>query len=224
MKKRVTTIMLLSLLGMGAGVSTPALGVSADGEATPSSSMETTSVVVSEGSEGSSEEPSDGNAVDEVREWVDRFLSPDKVAMYMSWVAYIGTIIGLVASIKRLKQNNNLTLKNVSDEVQGKLELIVSKQVADQFGKIAPKIIEGQEQANEIMAIFAKILALSQENTPESRVAILDLIEKLGTVSRDITETAKEAIEEGKVFAEETKKELDRKVDEIVDSYDGTSI
>lgn len=221
MKKRVTTIMLLALLGMGAGVSTPAFGVSADGEATPSSSMETTSVVVSE---GSSEEPSDGNAVDEVREWVDRFLSPDKVAMYMSWVAYIGTIIGLVASIKRLKQNNNLTLKNVSDEVQGKLELIVSKQVADQFGKIAPKIIEGQEQANEIMAIFAKILALSQENTPESRVAILDLIEKLGTVSRDITETAKEAIEEGKVFAEETKKELDRKVDEIVDSYDGTSI
>lgn len=221
MKKRVTTIMLLALLGMGAGVSTPAFGVSADGEATPSSSMETTSAVVSE---GSSEEPSDGTAVDEVREWVDRFLSPDKVAMYMSWVAYIGTIIGLVASIKRLKQNNNLTLKNVSDEVQGKLELIVSKQVADQFGKIAPKIIEGQEQANEIMAIFAKILALSQENTPESRVAILDLIEKLGTVSRDITETAKEAIEEGKVFAEETKKELDRKVDEIVDSYDGTSI
>lgn len=221
MKKRVTTIMLLALLGIGAGVSTPALGVSADGEATPSSSMETTSAVVSE---GSLEEPSDGTAVDEVREWVDRFLSPDKVAMYMSWVAYIGTIIGLVASIKRLKQNNNLTLKNVSDEVQGKLELIVSKQVADQFGKIAPKIIEGQEQANEIMAIFAKILALSQENTPESRVAILDLIEKLGTVSRDITETAKEAIEEGKVFAEETKKELDRKVDEIVDSYDGTSI
>lgn len=220
MKKRVTTIMLLALLGMGAGVSTPAFGVSADGEATPSST-ETTSVVVSE---DSSEEPSDGTAVDEVREWVDRFLSPDKVAMYMSWVAYIGTIIGLVASIKRLKQNNNLTLKNVSDEVQGKLELIVSKQVADQFGKIAPKIIEGQEQANEIMAIFAKILALSQENTPESRVAILDLIEKLGTVSRDITETAKEAIEEGKVFAEETKKELDRKVDEIVDSYDGTSI
>lgn len=220
MKKRVMTIMLLALLGMGAGVSTPAFGVSADGEATPSST-ETTSVVVSE---SSSEEPSDGTAVDEVREWVDRFLSPDKVAMYMSWVAYIGTIIGLVASIRRLKQNNNLTLKNVSDEVQGKLELIVSKQVADQFGKIAPRIIEGQEQANEIMAIFAKILALSQENTPESRVAILDLIEKLGTVSRDITETAKEAIEEGKVFAEETKKELDRKVDEIVDSYDGTSI
>lgn len=220
MKKRVTTIMLLALLGMGAGVSTPAFGVSADGEATPSST-ETTSVVVSE---SSSEEPSDGTAVDEVREWVDKFLSPDKVAMYMSWVAYIGTIIGLVASIRRLKQNNNLTLKNVSDEVQGKLELIVSKQVADQFGKIAPRIIEGQEQANEIMAIFAKILALSQENTPESRVAILDLIEKLGTVSRDITETAKEAIEEGKVFAEETKKELDRKVDEIVDSYDGTSI
>ena len=162
--------------------------------------------------------------VDEVKEWFDKFFSPEKVAMYLSWLAYIGTIVGLVANIKKLKQSNNLTLKNVSDEVQNKLEVVISKQVAEQFGKIAPKLIDGQEKANRIMSIFAKILALSQENTPESKVAILNLIEELGVVGKDLTDTAKEAVIETKELAEQTKKELDKRIDEIVDSYDGTSI
>ena len=161
---------------------------------------------------------------DEVKEWFDNFFSPDKVAMYLSWIAYIGTIIGLVANIRRLKQSNNLTLKNVSDEVQSKLEEVVGEKVAEQFEKIAPKLVSGQENTNKIMSIFAKILALSQENTPESKLAILNLIEELGVVSQETIDCAKEIIEEGKVLAEEAKKELDKKIDEIVDSYDGTSI
>lgn len=178
---------------------------------------------------GQQPEPSEPDAqeptkVDEVKEWFDRFFSPEKVAMYLSWFAYIGTIIGLVANVKKLKQSNNLTLKNVSDEVQSKLEIVISKQVAEQFGKIAPKLIDGQEKANQIMSIFAKILALSQENTPESKVAILNLIEELGVVGKDLTSTAKEAVIETEKFAEQAKEELDKKIDEIVDSYDGTSI
>ena len=186
-------------------------------------------VAYAEGEKTETEQPvetetTEPTKVDEVKEWFDKFFSPQMIAMYMSWFAYIGTIIGLVANIKKLKQTNNLTLKNVSDEVQGKLEIIVSKQVADQFGKIAPKLIDGQEKANQIMSIFAKILALSQENTPESRVAILNLIEELGVIGKDITQTAKEVVIETKELAEQTKKELDKKIDEIVDSYDGTSI
>lgn len=176
------------------------------------------------GEQSSDAENSEPTKADEVKEWFDRFFSPEKVAMYLSWVAYVGTIIGLVANVKKLKQSNNLTLKNVSDEVQNKLEIVVSKQVAEQFGKIAPKLIDGQEKANQIMSIFAKILALSQENTPESKVAILNLIEELGVVGKDLTNTAKEAVIETKEFAEQTKKELDKRIDEIVDSYDGTSI
>ena len=74
------------------------------------------------------------------------------------------------------------------------------------------------------MSIFAKILALSQENTPESKVAILNLIEELGVVGKDLTDTAKEVVIESKELAEQAKEELDKKIDEIVESYDGTSI
>jgi len=157
-------------------------------------------------------------------DFVEKYLTADKVAMYMSWVAYIGTIVGLVANINKLKKANNLTLRNVSDEVQKKLEDVVGKQVADEVGKFIPAVIKTQEKTNDILRIFSNILALSQENTPESRIAILKLIEELGTIGRDITGAAQEVIEAEKKAIEEKKEEVGAKLDEIIDSYDGTSI
>ena len=221
MKKKIAFIGLCGLFTLGIATAT-SMSVVAN-------SHENVVAVYAEGEETSeTEQPVETTetepAKDEVKEWFDKFFSPEKVAMYLSWLAYIGTITGLVANIKKLKQSNNLTLKNVSDEVQNKLEVVISKQVAEQFGKIAPKLIDGQEKANRIMSIFAKILALSQENTPESKVAILNLIEELGVVGKDLTDTAKEVVIESKELAEQAKEELDKKIDEIVESYDGTSI
>lgn len=161
---------------------------------------------------------------DEVKEWLNEFFSPDKIAMYISWITYIGTIIGLVGNIKKLKQSNNLTLKNVSDEVKTVLQETISEEVSKKFDDMLPSILQTQEKTNQIMSIFAKILALSQENTPESKVAILNLIEELGTVSKEVVDNAKEVIDAGVKLAEQAKEELDQKIDEIVDSYDGTSI
>lgn len=223
MKKKIALLGLCGLFSLGVATTTTlcvdnyshqnAIVAYAEGEETETKTEQSAETETAEPTEA-----------DEVKEWFDKFFSPQMIAMYMSWLAYIGTMIGFVANIKKLKQSNNLTLKNVSDEVQSKLEVVISKQVADQFGKIAPKLIDGQEKANQIMSIFAKILALSQENTPESKVAILNLIEELGVVGKDLTDTAKEVVIESKELAEQAKEELDKKIDEIVDSYDGTSI
>lgn len=169
-------------------------------------------------------ETTEPTEVDEVKEWFDKFFSPDKVAMYMSWIAYITTFIGLAVKLKQLKSTNNLTLKNVSDEVKAVLKQTVSEEVAKKFDDMLPSVIATQEKTNQIMSIFAKILALSQENTPESRVAILNLIEELGAVSKEVIDNSKEVIEQGVQLAEQAKEDLDKKIDEIVDSYDGTSI
>lgn len=160
----------------------------------------------------------------EVNEWINNFFSPDKVAMYLSWLAYIATIIGLVTNIKKLKQANNLTLKNVSEEVKQLLNDNITNSVNVGLDKYLPKIAEGQEKTNAIMEIFAKILALSQENTPESRVAILNLIQELGTVGQELVNTAKEIVEEGQKAIEEHKAQVEEKLDEIIEKYDGTSI
>ena len=157
-------------------------------------------------------------------DWIDAYFSPEKVAMYVSWLAYIGTIVGLVANIKRLRQTNNLTLKNVSDEFRGLLSKTVGEEVAKRFDDIVPNVVKVQEQTNGILTIFSKVLALSQENTPESRVAILNLISELGVVNSNLIDTSKQAIADSIAFAEESKKEIEKKIEKIEQAYDGTSI
>ena len=222
MKKKLGLLGLLGLFSLGMATTTTCLVVN--------HSNANAVVAYAEGEETETEQPvetettTEPTKVDEVKEWVDEWFSPDKVAMYMSWLAYIATFIGLAVKFAQLKKVNNLTLRNVSDEVKGVLELTISKEVAKKFDDMLPSVLATQEKTNAIMTIFAKILALSQENTPESRVAILNLIEQLGTVGQDVVNNAKEIIEQGVQLAQEAKEELDKKVDEIVDHYDGTSI
>ena len=189
-------------------------------------------VVVAEGEEqtevqSSEQDPAPAIVEESVDAWskfVAEYLSADKGAMYMSWLAYIGTIIGLVANFNKLKRANNLTLKNVSDDVRKTLQEVIGKEVMTQTERFLPAVIKAQEKTNDILKIFSKILALGQENTPEARVAILQLIEELGTVGKEITDAAKEAVEEEVKAIEEHKEEVNEKLDEIIDNYDGTSI
>lgn len=156
--------------------------------------------------------------------FVKEYLSAEKVAMYMSWIAYIGTIIGLVANLNKLKKSNNLTLEKVKDMITVSLKEVVSGEVASNIDKFLPSLLNAQEKTNDILKTFSKILALSQENTPESRVAILHLIEELGTASKEVIDNAKVAIETEVQLAEEHKEEINVKLDEIIEEYDGTSI
>lgn len=170
------------------------------------------------------QEEQEKDAKEEINEFLDKWLSPQMVALYFSWLAYLGTIIGLVANIKKLKQTNNLTLKNVSEEVKALIKEVIGEEVAEQFGKVAPQLISGQDNANHIMSIFAKILALSQDNSPEAKVAILNLIEELGTAGQDLVQNAKEAIKESVELEQKTKEAIEKRIDDIVEQYDGTSI
>ena len=171
----------------------------------------------------------DKTQLKEVEDTLKEVFSPSNVAMYMSWVAYIVTIIGLVANIKKLKATNNLTLKNVSEEVKALLKNEIGLKVDEKFDAYLPNLIEAQKTSNKIMEKFAKILALSQENTPESRVAILNLIQELGIVANELVETSKKVVEDTQKAIEEHKEEINNQVDEIINNYseekyDGTSI
>lgn len=171
--------------------------------------------------------PVEEEAQEELSGWelfVKEYLSAEKVAMYMSWIAYIGTIIGLVANLNKLKKSNNLTLEKVKDMITVSLKEVVSGEVASNIDKFLPSLLNAQEKTNDILKTFSKILALSQENTPESRVAILHLIEELGTASKEVIDNAKVAIETEVQLAEEHKEEINVKLDEIIEEYDGTSI
>lgn len=219
--KKLRLLATIGLLSAGVGIGATVVNTPMEVRA------EETEAVSSETAQSSVDPTPAPTPVTQESDWdkfVKQYLTADKVAMYMSWVAYIGTIIGLVANINKLKKANNLTLKGVSDEVKKELRDNVGKEVKEQAERFLPTILATQEKTNEILKAFSKMMALSQQNTPESRVAILELIESLGTLGKEVTDNAKAAIDEEVKAIEEHKEKIEDRLDEIIDSYDGTSI
>lgn len=159
---------------------------------------------------------------DKIEDKLNEWFSPQVVAMIMSWLAYIGTILTLVNNLKKLKKEKNLTAQDVKEQVCAELEKVVSKQVVEKVATYFDSADKMQKEIKDVLETFAKILALSQENTPESRVAILELIQRLGNNTNGMIETIKETINTQEKEKEEKKQANEEKLNKIID--DGTSI
>lgn len=131
--------------------------------------------------------------IDEVKKWLGQWLEPQAVATIASWLTYLISFITCFMKLIALKKQNNLTVENVSKELNETLGDKVDEAVKKQMEAYIPALINAVDNQKEVLNVFSKIMALSQENTPESRVAILNLISTLGVVD---TETTKKAIEE----------------------------
>ena len=165
----------------------------------------------------------------ELKEWLSKFFEPQQVAMIMTWITYIGTIIGLIAKCYSLAKQKTLTADNVKEAVLEKLGDKVDEAVANQLSSSIVSITKMIKNQNETLALLTKVMALSQENTPESRVAILDLISRLGVIDnseiQEIKETISKQVEDTKAIEEKT----NESVDTIIETYkvnddNGTSI
>lgn len=164
---------------------------------------------------------------EEIENVLKEWFSPEVIATIMSWVTYLGTIIGLVVSLKRLKAKNNLTLESVQDVIVKSLEGQISDDVKKELDKFLPEMLLTLQKTNDINKVLTKVLALSQENTPESRVAILNVISELGVVDNKTLEIAKANIED-EVKTKAVKKEEKLKAVEKIESEtkidDGTTL
>ena len=131
--------------------------------------------------------------VDEVKKWLGQWLEPQAVATIASWLTYLISFITCFMKLIALKKQNNLTVENVSKELNATLGDKVDEAVKKEMEAYIPALINAVDNHKEVLNVFSKIMALSQEGTPESRIAILNLISSLGVVD---TETTKKAIEE----------------------------
>lgn len=131
--------------------------------------------------------------VDEVKKWLGQWLEPQAVATIASWLTYLISFITCFMKLIALKKQNNLTVENVSKELNATLGDKVDEAVKKEMEAYIPALINAVDNQKEVLNVFSKIMALSQEGTPESRIAILNLISSLGVVD---TETTKKAIEE----------------------------
>ena len=229
--------MIKTLLLMGALTLAP---LNTEGDTTPptqettptdpdDSKKEDTSTSEDKKEDSTTSEDKKEETKNEIKEWLSKFFEPQQVAMIMTWITYIGTIIGLIAKCYSLAKQKTLTADNVKEAVLEKLGDKVDEAVANQLSSSIVSITKMIKNQNETLALLTKVMALSQENTPESRVAILDLISRLGVIDnseiQEIKETINKQVEETKVAEEKT----NESVDTIIETYkvsddNGTSI
>ena len=165
----------------------------------------------------------------EIKEWLSKFFEPQQVAMIMTWITYIGTIIGLIAKCYSLAKQKTLTAESVKDLIMKDLGDKIDESVANQLTTAIVSLNKTAKNQNEVLALLTKVMALSQENTPESRIAILELISRLGVVKdeeiEEMKETINKQVEETKAVEEKT----NESVDTIIETYkvsddNGTSV
>ena len=229
--------MIKTLLLMGALTLAP---LNTEGDTTPptqettptdpdDSNKEDTSTSEDKKDDSTTSEDKKEETKNEIKEWLSKFFEPQQVAMIMTWITYIGTIIGLIAKCYSLAKQKTLTADNVKEAVLEKLGDKVDEAVANQLSSSIVSITKMIKNQNETLALLTKVMALSQENTPESRVAILDLISRLGVIDnseiQEIKETINKQVEDTKVAEEKT----NESVDTIIETYkvsddNGTSV
>lgn len=171
----------------------------------------------------------DTEATFDWEEWAKEWLSPQVLTTVTAVLTALVAVLKMVASLKSMAKNKQLTIDGVNEIVVSNLKECVSKEVADKIDAYMPEIIAYEKKSSDIMIAFSKILALAQENTPEARKAILEVIQELGVINNTAVESAKKTIEkqEEAKKAEEAKKtdELNKIVEETSKPTDnGTTI
>lgn len=133
------------------------------------------------------------------------YMTPETITVITTVVLFLVALLKLVSVVKNLKTQHALTMDNLLKLIsaQNKEE---SEKARVELNQSVVKLINPMIP---YFKTFAKILALSQEKTPESKVAILNLIEELGTIDANLLIEAKEQIKE------EVKQEEKKKVETI---------
>ena len=162
----------------------------------------------------------DNEATFDWEEWAKEWLSPQVLTTVTAVLTALVAVLKMVASLKSMAKNKQLTIDGVNEIVVSNLKECVSKEVADKIDAYMPEIIAYEKKSSDIMIAFSKILALAQENTPEARKAILEVIQELGIINNTAVESAKKTIEK----QEEAKKsEEAKKTDELNKIVEETS-
>jgi len=202
---------------------------SPDGGSSPIASepSEPEASLVSDGASAPDSEGAGESSFDWVK-WAEGWLSPQTITTVTAVLGFLGVIVKMAGELKRMAKDKQLTVERVQELVLGQMKESLPADVSAEFEKYLPKLVTYADKTNRILEVFAKILALSQEDTAESRLAILDLIQQMGVISNEVVEEAKEEVksqQKAKEDAEKARKEsVAEEIEKTEDRGDGTSI
>lgn len=150
--------------------------------------------------------------------YVKDYLTPQTITVITTVIMFLVAILKLISMVKTLNKQKAMTMDNLKTALEEQNANEIAKAVVE----VTMPIVEQINKILPYLNTFSKILALSQENTPESRVAILNLIEQMGKEENEIlVNTAKKVIstqvEEDKKRKEEQNKKLDAIIEKPVE-------
>lgn len=137
---------------------------------------------------------------------VKDYFSAETITVISSIVALVIGLLKAISVIKKLKVDKELTLENVKEALSKELSEKTQEQLGQAMVDLTKPITEQLNSILPTLDTFGKVLALSQENTPTSRLAILELLTNTKQVEVQVIEQAKESVEK-QVEEEELKKE-----------------
>ena len=137
--------------------------------------------------------------------WLEEHFTATTITTITSVLTMLAVVLKLVAYTKSLAKEKQTTADDIKNQVIEILQSTNKESVEKSINELVAPLEKEVGSITPVLNAFAKILALSQENTSESKLAILELIQELGNVSGNVIEKAKEEV--NKQTEEETKKQ-----------------
>lgn len=144
-------------------------------------------------------------------ETLQGYLTPETITVCITVISFLVALLKLISVVIDLKKQNNMTMEKLLKVLKSQNEDEYSKEKED----LVKSLIDLIQPLINYSEVMTKVLALSQENTPESRIAILDLIKTLGAIDNNIIDKAKVVIEDEKTAKEEKKQAMVEQLEAI---------
>lgn len=150
-------------------------------------------------------------------EWLQTTFTAENVALIVTWIGtaitLLATVFKMASSLKVLKNKSDAQITDVTNAVKETLEQIATTTTNAEIKKAIDPILTYLQKSNQTNEVLAKIIALSQDTSAESKIAILDLIASLNVLPSGLIDGAKQDIatmeEQEKQEAEATDKALE---------------
>lgn len=143
------------------------------------------------------------------------YMTPQTITSITAVLMFLVATLKLISMVKTLNKQKAMTLENVKEVLLDALKSQNEEEIDKAINEVLTPVLSAVNEITPYLQTFAKILALSQENTPTSRLAILELIENMGKTDVEIVDNAKECVKIEVEKQENVKQEQLKLLDEI---------
>lgn len=157
----------------------------------------------------------------EENEWLKEIVKTCGVVYGILGGGSFATLLIVVAraihsSIKSKKIQKE-TLGSVKEAILNELKATIGEEVASQVEKPISDLTNSIVGVEQLQVVLGKIIALSQEDSYKSRLAILECISALNIVDNKIIENAQEDIKKEQKEEEKQKEQASENLDKVIE-------